>query len=119
MTIDGHWISDSFDLLDGELLTPEEDEEGYTPDKRYFREVFISGGIYNERYGGPEEGGWWYDSFDPQIEIVMYPKSEQQLIDAIRHVIGLVMLRSPWEDVKKGFIIRPDHFFMQQREHYE
>lgn len=115
MNIDGIWVRDSFDLLDGLLLEP---EEGETYPRQY-REVFISGGFLEQRYGGPEEGGWWYDAFDPQIEITMYPRNEEELIRALHNVASLVKLRTPWDDVRKEIIIRPDEYHQQSRPYYE
>ena len=125
------WVRDSQDLLDGNLLAPmrlskhcdevDEDYEGETfLQTRYHRMVYISGGSLRRAYGGPEEGGWWYDHFDPSVEVCVSVRDEDTLRRAISHVESLLRLQHDGEDIRNlEIIIRADGFFQQRRPHYE
>ena len=125
------YVRDSFDLLDGQLLAPQrfndyydevdEDYEGETfLQERYHRTVYISGGIMHRAYGGPEEGGWWYDHFDPWVEFCLTVNDEATLRKAIEHVDAMLRLRHDDDDVRDlEIILRADHFFQQHRPRYE
>lgn len=34
--------------------------------QRYIGTAALTIGLANKQYGGPEEGGWWYDTFHPR-----------------------------------------------------
>lgn len=125
------YVRDYQDLLDGNLLAPirmdadynevDEDYEGpvYLSD-RHSRIVYISGGTFSRAYGGPEEGGWYYDAFDPQVEFAITVKDEVTLRLAIGHIEGLLLLRNPGLDLREmGIYIRTDAFHAPGRPHYE
>ena len=44
--------------------------------------------LHQRVYGGPEEGGWWYDAYDPQLDdefiqyLQHYPDTEEGREDA-------------------------------------
>lgn len=48
---------------------------------RYIGVAAFTVGLDNKRYGGPEEGGWWYDTFAP-IRVFCVP---QRLADRCYH----------------------------------
>ena len=125
------WVRDTEDLLDGNLLAPmrlskhydevDEDYEGETfLQERHHRVVYISGGTTGRAYGGPEEGGWYYDFFDSQVEFCLSVNDEDTLRQAVSHVEALLRLRYPHEDSSDlEIIIRTGDFFQQHRPHYE
>lgn len=41
--------------------------------------AFFTVGIGNKSYGGPEEGGWWYDTFDGERVFACRPKNKARL----------------------------------------
>lgn len=44
--------------MDNEGLTPIWKEENWS-------KVYVNGYLAVRNYGGPEEGGWWYNSYEP------------------------------------------------------
>lgn len=122
MDINGVWVQDSFELLDGELLTPYHvDEMGtvYTQ-TRFTREVFISAGDVSRRYGGPEEGGWWYDWFTSVLDLSLDVSSVEDLTTALTHVEALLRMTLPHEESRDlRIVIQPDSFYRQEPMRYE
>jgi hypothetical protein len=125
------YVRDYQDLLDGNILAPirmdahynevGDDYEGpaYLA-KRHNRIVYISGGTFTRAYGGPEEGGWYYDAFDPQIEFAISVKDEVTLRLAISNIESLLLLRNPDLDLQEmGIYLRSDDFHNPGRPHYE
>ncbi len=45
-----------------ELYDLDDDIQDVTP------ELYVNVYLHNRAYGGPEEGGWWYDTYDPVYE---------------------------------------------------
>lgn len=124
-------VWDSEDLLSGSLLAPmrldsnyDEADEDYTGEvylqPRSHRVVFMSGGMLNRCYGGPEEGGWWYDGFDPQIEVAMTVYDVQTLRTALGHVEALLRLRNSDADERDlKMVVRTGRFYRPGRPYYE
>jgi len=127
-------IVDNFDLLDRELLhvwLDENGEETYDLSRKRARQVaqtrvvYISGGFLSSQYGGPEEGGWWYDHFTSILDVSVVVTKEEQLRAAIFHVDALLRLQMPsdlygetsLDDVQ--IVIRPDRFHQSHRPDYE
>lgn len=125
------YVRDYQDLLDGNLLAPYrfdmrdnevgEDYEGEVwTQERGHRIVYISGGTFMRACGGPEEGGWWYDHFDPVVEFCLTVYSEDTLRQAISHVEALVRLRYPEANANElGIYIQTGDFYRPGRQHYE
>lgn len=125
------WVRDNEDLLTGNLLAPmrldthyDEVDEDYTGEvflqERGHRVVFISGGTMNRSYGGPEEGGWYYDHFDTNIEFSVTVYDVETLRQVISHIEALLRLRYSDIDVRDlQIIVKTGDFFCQRRPHYE
>jgi hypothetical protein len=75
------------DTWGGNLLAP--DEEGYP---RRHRLVYILGGFDVQAYGGPEEGGWYYDHFTETFRIETFVGTEDMLVDILKKVDELLTL---------------------------
>ena len=67
--------------------------------------------LHQRAYGGPEEGGWWYDAYDPQLDdefarfIQHYPDNDDGWEDAHRwcdHV-------QEWLDKEHNNMLPPVH----------
>ena len=122
MHINDVWVQDSFELLDGELLSPYHTDENGTvyTQTRFTREVFISAGDVARRYGGPEEGGWWYDWFDSVLDLSLHVSSVEDLTTALTHVEALLRMTLPHEESRDlKIVIQPDSFYRQEAMRYE
>lgn len=124
------YVRDYQDLLDGNLLAPmrlnddwdevAKDEPHTFTQTRWHRVVYISGGDLARAYGGPEEGGWWYDHFGPEIEVCLSVNTEEQLRQAVSHVEGLLRLMHPHDETDElAIFLRTDGFHRPGRPHYE
>ncbi len=40
--------------------------------------LYVNVYLYDRAYGGPEEGGWWYDTYDPVPEECVLAKSVEE-----------------------------------------
>lgn len=90
------------------------DEDG---DARGYRRVFIIAGTTTWAYGGPEEGGWYYDHFHDDFQVEVVVRSDQELLTVLAKVDELLTLvRGPEHtEIRVGGNDWP-HF---QRPHYE
>lgn len=131
MYINEVWVRDPFDLLCGSLLAParadkygeavSDDYEGEVVlYDRFVRNVFISAGTTCRAYGGPEEGGWWYDHFDTSFQFAATFDNEEALKTALDYITNLLIIQQPHEELRDlQVILYTDDFFVQRRPHYE
>jgi hypothetical protein len=125
------YVRDYEELLSGNLFAPMRLDRNYDEvdadfegevflQERRHRIVYITGGDFARAYGGPEEGGWWYDRFDPEIEFVLTVRDENTLRQAISHVEALLWLRHPDSEARDlGIFISARGFHEPGRPHYE
>jgi len=59
--------------------------------------VFVAVKIVSRSYGGPEEGGWYYDS-DIRYENVQTVRTEQEFLYLCRDLAEIWDLRAPFAD---------------------
>lgn len=100
------------DTWGGNLLAG--DEDVYL---RGSRLVFILAGTTSWEYGGPEEGGWWYDHFHEAFRVAVSVDSEDALATVLTKVNELLTLveGASHQSIRIGVEDWP-HF---QRPHYE
>ena len=131
MYINDIWVHDPYDLLDGNLLAPirtdrhgEEVADDYEGEvflyDRFGRVVFISAGTTHRAYGGPEEGGWWYDHFETAFQFAATFENEEALKTTLDYITNLLIIQKPHEELQDmQIILQTEGFFVQRRPHYE
>lgn len=58
-------VQEQFDLEEGAI-------QDVTP------RLYVNVYIHDRAYGGPEEGGWWYDTYDPIEEECKFASTEEE-----------------------------------------
>ena len=125
------YVRDYEDLLNGQLLAPIRFDADYNEvddsyggsvylQNRHHRVVYISGGFMTQAYGGPEEGGWYYDHFNTVVEFSLTVYDEARLREALGHVEALMGLRFHGEDTRDlAIFLTTDDYYRPGRQHYE
>lgn len=122
------YVQDHYDLLNGYLLSEWVDKHGCptrpndddaTLEDVGSRHVFISGGYTSRAYGGPEEGGWWYDHFTPTVEVEMVVSDADKLREAVSHVESLLRIQhgEDWDTLR--IALQPHEPYRPGRPRYE
>lgn len=64
-----------------------------------FDTTWVNAYELGQGYGGPEEGGWWFDVYDPISSIRVY--NEDECVDAIKLLDRI--LRPKYEDMREYY----------------
>lgn len=100
------------DTWGGNLLAGDEDVR-----IRGSRLVYIIAGTTSQAYGGPEEGGWYYDHFHESFRIAVSVGSEDELITLLTKLNELLTLAQgpSYQEIRIGVEEWPEY----RRPHYE
>lgn len=71
----------------GNLVVTDPFHEDFSPFGKWVR--VIAGTTYRA-YGGPEEGGWWYDAFLEAFRLPVYAHTEEELVSLLEKVDALL-----------------------------
>jgi len=103
-------FSGHVDTWGGSLLV----EDGETVHSRH---VYIIAGTTGQAYGGPEEGGWWYNHFHADFRVEAVVRSESELVRILTKTDELLTLIQGNQDTQ--IRIGGEDWPEFQRPHYE
>jgi hypothetical protein len=83
------WVLEVNPEFDGEKEDVEEEAKFYC----------VAAYLYDREYGGSEEGGWWYSTFEPVAELGHLTKCFKLKMDAMNYRDAL---QSELDDMNKG-----------------
>ena len=91
--------------------------------------LYVNAYSVQSLFGGPEEGGWWYDAYEPLASVPLDPDvTDAQIADEKARLVNIIGWESPRHGRRAAaggsdFEIRVEHTVAtsgpQQRPHYE
>jgi hypothetical protein len=89
---------------------------------------YLNAYLTEQQYGGPEEGGWWYDTGIPLASVPLVDGISQSAIDRLKQELKDIFKDREWgkkHSAMGGEIVEvyvEDHFaeyFPKEKPHYE